>query len=191
MRVRAVERAAGALEPARLARLVAQFDERGLFVLEDLLPADVLAQLAPRMCADAAAIVAHGGWAARGDFGQGHLQLGQPRGAPWVHADVVANPIVEQVVVAILRADARLGFFNGNCAMPESGTQMLHMDGEWEWDSAADAAAAGEAWPHATTSVRAPSRFQTLYTLQLHACSGSRNMAVQLTHYCGRADIIY
>ena len=153
MRVSAEEWAAGALADDKIEELVASFDERGLFVLENVVPKDVLDQLAVKMVADAAAIVAHGGFAARGEFGHGHLQLGQPRMAPHVHPEVVANPIIEQVVVAILRRDARLGFFNGNCAMPSSGVQRLHMDDQWDWHSAEEAAAAGEPWPHRTTSV--------------------------------------
>lgn len=128
-------------------------DSRGLFVLEKVVSPEVCSQLAVKMLADAAAIVAHGGWAARGEFGHGHLQLGQPRMAPYVHPSVVANPLVEQVVVAILRQKAVLGFFNGNCAMPGSGIQRLHMDDQWDYHSATEAAAAGEPWPHRTTSV--------------------------------------
>jgi len=125
----------------------------GLFVLEDVVPPEVCSQLAVKMLADAAAIVAHGGWATRGEFGHGHLQLGQPRMAPHVHPSIVANGIVEQVVVAILRRPAVLGFCNGNCAMPGSGIQRLHMDDQWDYHSAKEAAAAGEPWPHRTTSV--------------------------------------
>lgn len=125
---------------------------------------------------DGLAIAAAGGWGSRGDFGHGHLQLGAPRNDPFVLPQIVANPIIEQVVVAILRSPARLGFYNGNCAMPGSGcgfearcvtlighfsgpcfdakrllrhrTQRLHMDGPHLYDSEAEAAAAGEQWPH-------------------------------------------
>eukprot|EP01050_Picozoa_sp_SAG11_P045071 SAG11_NODE_22259_length_409_cov_0.906452_2_plen_91_part_01 len=36
-----------------------------------------------------------------GEFGYGHMQLGLPRCAPWVHPDIVANPILEQLVAAV------------------------------------------------------------------------------------------
>ena len=153
MRVTDAERAAQVLAPEKVEEIVAAFDARGLFVLEDVVPLEVCSQLAVKMLADAAAIVAHGGWSARGEFGHGHLQLGQPRMGPFVHPEVVANSIVEQVVVAILRHDAKLGFFNGNCAMPGSGIQRLHMDDQWDYHSPSEAAAAGEPWPHRTTSV--------------------------------------
>jgi hypothetical protein len=153
MRVSPEEWTAGSLGRDKVELLLAEFDRRGLFVLEGVFPLAMLQHLAPRMLSDSAAIVAHGGRDARGDFGHGHLQLGQPRVAPFVHADVVANPIVEQCVLAILRSDARLGFVNGNCAMPNSGTQLLHMDDQWDWASVRVAAECGEAWPHRTTSV--------------------------------------
>jgi hypothetical protein len=113
MRVTDEERAVGALAETKLAELVATFEARGTFVLEGVVPRAVCAQLAPRMLADAAAICAHGGRDARGDFGHGHLQLGACRNAPFVHAEVVANPVVEQAVCAILRGNAQLGFYNG------------------------------------------------------------------------------
>ena len=118
MRVTEAERAAGALSPARLSQLVAAFDARGVFVLESVIPLDACRRLAPRMLSDAAAIVAHGGWGSRGEFGHGHLQLGPPRNAPFVSAEVVANPIIEQCVVAILRSKAKLGFCEPGCPHP-------------------------------------------------------------------------
>jgi hypothetical protein len=153
MRVTADERHVGALHSDKLQALCQSFAERGLFVLQDVIPAAALERLGQRMLSDSAAIVAHGGWGARGEFGQGHLQLGPPRMAPWVHPDIVANPIIEQCVCAILRHDAHLGFLNGNCAMPAAGFQRLHMDDQWDWDSEEDALCAGQTWPHQTTSV--------------------------------------
>jgi hypothetical protein len=153
MRVTDAERAAGALAPARLAALVAAFDERGLLLLENVVDPAAIAALGEQMKRDGEAIVEAGGWGSRGDFGHGHLQLGAPRAAPWVLPEIVANPIVEQCVCAILRSPAKLGFYNGNCAMPSSGTQRLHMDGPHLFESAAEAAAAGEQWPHLSNDV--------------------------------------
>ena len=77
--------------------------------------------------APAAQIVASGGQE-RGEFGHGHLQLGPPRVRPFVSAQLVANPLVEQVVAAILGRGAFLSFYNGNCNSPHSGRQKLHRD---------------------------------------------------------------
>ncbi len=155
MRVDKSERLAGALAPERLAALVATFDERGLFVLENVVDpeSDALVALGEKMKRDGRSIVDAGGWASRGDFGHGHLQLGAPRSAPWVLPEIVANPIIEQCVCAILRSPAKLGFYNGNCAMPGCGTQRLHMDGPHLYDSKEAATAAGEQWPHLSNDV--------------------------------------
>ena len=153
MRVTAAEHAAGALAPDRLQALVDAFHARGLFVLENAIEPTAIAPLGEQMKRDGAAIVQAGGWGSRGAFGHGHLQLGAPRMAPWVFPEVVANPIVEQCVCAILRSPAKLSFFNGNCAMPSSGTQRLHMDGPHLYETEAEALAAGEQWPHLSNDV--------------------------------------
>jgi hypothetical protein len=49
MRVTEQEAAAGALAPARLASLVSSFEQRGLFVLEGVIPHHICEMLAPRM----------------------------------------------------------------------------------------------------------------------------------------------
>jgi hypothetical protein len=124
-------------------------------VLEDVIPTTVLASLAPVALAEAAAMVAHGAWDIRGvgQMGQGHLQQGLPRSGAFVHSDVVANPIIEQVAHAILRDVAVLGFYGGNCSMPGSGTQPLHSDGHWCWQTPELAAGDGEPWPHRTVAL--------------------------------------
>lgn len=78
-----------------------------------------------------------------------------PRGrcAPWVHPDVVGNPIIEQVVAAALGKGAVLSFYNGHCNLSGSGTQPLHMESPWAWQTEADAAEAGKAWPPPATAV--------------------------------------
>ena len=60
------------------------------------------------------------GWQQRGAFGNGHLQLGPPRTAPWVSAAFVANPLIEQVAADILGQGAFMSFYNGNCNSPNS-----------------------------------------------------------------------
>jgi hypothetical protein len=89
----------------------------------------------------------------RGEFGQGHIWLGPPRGAPWVHPEVVANPIIEAVVAAVLGKGAVLGFLNGNCNYAGSGTQPLHMDSPWVWRDREGAEMAQQAWPPAPSTL--------------------------------------
>jgi ectoine hydroxylase-related dioxygenase (phytanoyl-CoA dioxygenase family) len=130
------EVSAGALAQAKLARLLHFFERHGYAVLGNAVPAQALAVLAPRMDADAARLAAGGGQD-RGAFGNGHLQLGPPRSAPWVRAEFVANPLIEQVAAAILGPSPFLSFYNGNCNSPGSGSQKLHRDSS-PWGSAGE-----------------------------------------------------
>jgi hypothetical protein len=97
--------------------------------------------------------------------------MGVPRAAPYVAKEICANPILEQLAVALLLGSASggvtgettgepvnpgeifLAFFNGNTNIPGSGTQLLHTDGGWDVRSAEAAEAAGEPWPQPTASL--------------------------------------
>ena len=132
---------------------------RAQAVVEDAIPERVLDHLAYRLDFDAAHQVAsEQKYQERGVFGHGHLQLGVPRCAPWVHGEVVANPILEQLAAAVL-GPCFLGFYNGNTNTPQSGaafdnhSQPMHADGDWVWKNEAEAAAAGVPWPPPATGV--------------------------------------
>jgi hypothetical protein len=43
--------------------------------------------------------------------------------------EIVANPIIEQIVVACLDGAAFIRYYNGNCSLPGSTVQGIHMDG--------------------------------------------------------------
>ena len=120
-------------------------------VVENVVPGRIVDQLQPRMLSDAAALAERRAWEMRDGSGNGHLQMGAPKNAPWVHPEVVSNPLIEQIATAVVGRSARgggefhpladdgggpsawLGFFNGNCATPfagphagNSGYQGLH-----------------------------------------------------------------
>eukprot|EP01045_Picozoa_sp_COSAG04_P031764 COSAG04_NODE_5992_length_1438_cov_1.634802_2_plen_129_part_01 len=120
-------------------------------VVENVVPERIVDQLQPRMLSDAAALAERRAWETRDGSGNGHLQMGAPKNAPWVHPEVVSNPLIEQIATAVVGRSARgggefhpladdgggpttwLGFFNGNCATPfagphagNSGYQGLH-----------------------------------------------------------------
>jgi hypothetical protein len=172
------EARAGALSPDRLTRLKAEFDEQGFVILRNAIPLGALHALASRFCdlhaaqqvaaklAEAPDAALHDqGWAVAGGF---------PRTAPFVHAGIVANPLVEAAVAAILGAGAFLSFCNGNCNAtrparaaaedsppppdPYSAEGFveggLHHDGPWVYRTRAAAAAAGLAgrWPAQASS---------------------------------------
>ncbi|MCZ8173017.1 MAG: phytanoyl-CoA dioxygenase family protein, partial [Brevundimonas sp.] len=85
--------------------------------------------------------------------GPGHLQLGLRRHAPFVTADLLANPFIECVVAATLGRDAWLGFYNGNVNCPGSADQPLHFDRPYSWKTPEDAARDGQPWPPHTTTL--------------------------------------
>lgn len=103
------------------------YERDGCVVVEDLIPESVCDLLALPLYADAQRMLESGFWPPqpeRGEFGHGHVQLGAPRCAPWVHADVVANPVVEQIAAAGVGTGAILGFYNGLCSL--AGTRTPH-----------------------------------------------------------------
>ena len=77
------------------------------------------------------------------------LQLGLQRTHPFITPEVIRNPLIEQVAEAVLGPRAFLGFVNGNTNCPGSGTQ----DGDWIYQSEAEAIAAGVSWPHPIVSL--------------------------------------
>eukprot|EP01052_Picozoa_sp_SAG31_P020876 SAG31_NODE_1589_length_7816_cov_5.732279_2_plen_235_part_00 len=83
----------------------------------------------------------------------GHGGATQPRTAPWLSRDLIANPTVEAVVSRIIGPGAALVSLSGNTAFPGCGTQYLHVDSTWRYKSESAAALAGYPWPLATTSV--------------------------------------
>lgn len=85
--------------------------------------------------------------------GEGHLQLGLRRHAPYVKVDLVANPIIECVVSGLLEEGAWLGFYNGNVNCPGSTAQPLHFDRPSSWRTEADAERDGQSWPPPATTL--------------------------------------
>ena len=75
-----------------------------------------------------------------------HLANGLPRTAPWVYPEIVASPVVEQLVAALLGGAAFIRYYNGNTSLPDdpaepTGEQGLHMDGGgWSVNNAEEAA---------------------------------------------------
>ena len=136
---------AGALAPAKLRELTAQLQSEGVAVLGNVISPATLDALRPKLDLDAAqqAIDYHLG---RGDARiltgagglrvvpdkepnpktkrvQGHLQLGLTRTGEYITPEVIANPLIEQVVSEVLGPGCFLGFVNGNTNCPGSGTQ--------------------------------------------------------------------
>ena len=145
------ERATDALAPAKAQALAASIHEHGFALLTgDVFPADALDAVHPRLQFDA--VERFGGQlpvnrSAFAEDVRGHANVSLPRTAPFVRKEIVANPVVEQVVAATLGPGAYLNLVGGNMNYPGSGEQVLHMDGTWQFANEGDAAAAGSAWP--------------------------------------------
>ncbi len=121
-------------------------------------------RLAPMMLGQAAQLEAREAWRLRGERprhgtrGPGihggqhkHLQQAPPRHAPWVTSGWVANPIIEQIAIAVLGEGCYLSYCDGNTSLPGSGYQSLHIDSPSPWPTKNAAAAVAEAFPARTT----------------------------------------
>eukprot|EP01051_Picozoa_sp_SAG22_P024593 SAG22_NODE_6888_length_798_cov_1.925608_1_plen_134_part_00 len=124
------ELAAGALAGPKLARIVETYRRDGICVVCDLLPHAMLDELAGRYDFDAAHRYVDGdpfknfqkGPALNPDYdGNLHLQLNLPRSHPFVRPEIMSNPIIEQIAVAVLSGPVYIRYINGNTACPGSG----------------------------------------------------------------------
>ena len=148
------EREFGALSPEKLKKIRHSFETTGYAVVSGLIPPETCALLLQSVLEDVAQVRSRPGLTRHEKrTGVGHLQLGLRRYAPFVKGELVANPLIESVVAALLGAGAWLGFYNGNVNCPGSGYQPLHLDRPFAWKSEAEATAAGQPWPPPTITV--------------------------------------
>lgn len=64
----------------------------------------------------------------RNAFGQNHIGMFLPLVEPFSNPQVIAHPVVVQLLDHILGADFRCGFYHSNTAYPGSGHQPVHRD---------------------------------------------------------------
>ncbi|XOV84901.1 MAG: phytanoyl-CoA dioxygenase family protein [bacterium] len=148
------ERAAASLAPEKLAGVLNDITKQGYAVLAGLVSSETTQLLIESIREDAEAICASGELTPHEKHtGEGHLQLGLRRRAPFVRADLLTNPLIEQVVAGLLGEGAWLGFYNGNVNMPGSTSQPLHFDRPFTWKTKAEADAEGESWPPRATTL--------------------------------------
>lgn len=148
------EHEAGAIEAGKLTAIVNEIRTVGYAVLQDIVSPETC-DLLTRSVLEDAERVKNMGKVTHHEVvtGQGHLQLGLRRYAPFVRADLLTNPIIECVVAGTLGPGAWLGFYNGNINWPGSGYQPLHFDRPYSWKSPEDAARDGQPWPPLTTTL--------------------------------------
>jgi ectoine hydroxylase-related dioxygenase (phytanoyl-CoA dioxygenase family) len=148
------ERAAETISAEKLAAIVHAVRTIGYAVVEDIISQETCNLLADCILEDAQRVRGNGKQTRHEMLtGQGHLQLGLRRHAPFVKPDLVANPFVECVVAAVLGKGAWLGFYNGNVNCPGSGYQPLHFDRPYSWKTPEAAARDGQPWPPHTTTL--------------------------------------
>ncbi|MEZ4710166.1 MAG: hypothetical protein R3A44_23380 [Caldilineaceae bacterium] len=122
------ERNAGTLAPHKLKQIRASFDTNGYAVVSRFISPETCELLLQSVLEDVAQIRARPEPTVHEQrTGPGHLQLGLRRYAPYVKAELVANPLIESIVAALLGAGAWLGFYNGNVNTPGSGAQPSTM----------------------------------------------------------------
>lgn len=148
------ERLAGRLDDDKVASIVHDISTQGYAVVADLVSEKSRRLLMTSVLEDAQAIRAKSDLTPHEKHtGIGHLQLGLRRRAPYVCADLLANPLIEHTVSAVLGKNAWLGFYNGNVNMPGSTSQPIHFDRPFTWKTQSEAEAAGQSWPPPTTTL--------------------------------------
>ncbi|MEM8767745.1 MAG: phytanoyl-CoA dioxygenase family protein [Pseudomonadota bacterium] len=148
------ERASEALTPDTLSAIAEDVAHKGYAVVGGLIPPDVCESLLAAVLEDAELVRTRGRPTPHEiATGEGHLQLGLRRAAPYVEADLVANPLIEHVVAAVLGEKAWLGFYSGNVNLPGSVHQPVHYDRPFSWRTREKAAADGQPWPPPTTTL--------------------------------------
>ncbi len=121
----------GALSEENLALALRTLRDAGLVVLDGVYDQAFVQEL--RTAYDAQLerhISAKGGMDGmnRKAFGKNHIGMFMPLVEPFSNPQVIANPIVVQVLDRVIGAEYRCGFYHSNTAYPGSGTQPVHRD---------------------------------------------------------------
>lgn len=132
LRATTAEGEAGLLQPDRLAAAATALWDDGVVILTGLVALDKIAILRSKMEADIPQLLARVG----NNLAPGHHHHAPPIGAPYVFAELLANPIAIQVVAAVIGSSLQLAFVGGNTNMPGSRAQPLHRDIGNQWPDA-------------------------------------------------------
>ncbi len=127
-RVRAGD--SGLLDDSGLAAALRTFRDSGMVIVEDaydLARIDTLRASYDALLARERA-APNGSPTVQPTDGQNHLQMQMPLVAPFSDVDVVAHPVVAQIVTAVLGEEFRCSLYNSNTAFPGSSHQRVHRD---------------------------------------------------------------
>ena len=159
--ISAEERAANAIEPAKVAEIAANFLRDGFAIVHGLMDHELLDRIEAKLDNDAAhqilaRVLSDRHTEKRSAREVRHIQHALPRTAAWTFPAVVANPLIEQLAGGLLGGSSFIRYMNGNTKFPELSdveesfaVQNLHMDGAgWSVNSEAEALAHNIEWPH-------------------------------------------
>ena len=118
------ERLAGALTPERAEAAAETLWRDGAVVLARAVDPDHLEVVRSKMEADIPDLVSRG----RTNGPPGHYAQGPPVAAPYVFADVLANPLAVQVSTLTVGFSLQLTLLNANTVLPGTEPQKLHRD---------------------------------------------------------------
>jgi ectoine hydroxylase-related dioxygenase (phytanoyl-CoA dioxygenase family) len=133
MHVTPEELRAGQLGDANMALAVRTLRDSGMVVLEEVYDPAWVADLRDAYDAQLERhIAAKGGMDGinQRSFGHSHIGMFLPMVEPFSNLQVVAHPLVVQLLDTVLGADFRCSFYHSNTSYPGSGVQPIHRDNQ-------------------------------------------------------------
>lgn len=133
MEVTRDEAVTGRLGEERLALVLRTLRDTGLVVLEGVYDRDYIDRV--RVAYDTQLerhIIAKGGMEGMNQrsFGRNHIGMFLPLVPPFSDVEIVAHPIVVQILETLLGDDFRCSFYHSNTSYPGSGHQPIHRDNQ-------------------------------------------------------------
>jgi len=102
--------------------------DAGLVLLRGVVDREFLRFLRARMDRDTQRLLAFCDTLGGNPRDAGQLQQGPPTFPPYLHRDLLANPLVWEIATGLLGSRAGLMFYNGNTNCPGSQSQHVHID---------------------------------------------------------------
>jgi ectoine hydroxylase-related dioxygenase (phytanoyl-CoA dioxygenase family) len=133
MQLTAEELTTSTWSPERLAAATRSFHDSGFLIIEGLYSAAFIEQVrAAYELQLAQHIAAKGGMEGmnRRTFGHSHIGMFLPMVEPFAKEQIVAHPLVVQLLDVILGTDFRCSFYHSNTSYPGSGYQPVHRDNQ-------------------------------------------------------------
>lgn len=112
------------MEPSTLAFAIQQIKMNGYVVLESVIPPDLISELGTFFNQ----ILEHNVATKEANRGKNRYQMHLPFTEPFIHQQVVANPIALSVIDKFLGEDCICHYLGGNTPLPGSEYQILHSD---------------------------------------------------------------